>query len=100
MSATTKYLDFQVTLLSCILSPSESAPIPVVLKLYCMSDSTGGFVKGQIAGLELASDSVVMGSGLSTGISNKFPGDMDACHSSGKPLPYSFQPAHVFDLGF
>ena len=55
-------------------------------KLYCISESTGGFSKTQIAGPELASDSVGIELGLRMGISNKFPGDVDACGPSGKLL--------------
>ena len=55
-------------------------------KLYCISESTGGFSKTQIAGPELASDSVGVELGLRMGISNKFPGDVDACGPSGKLL--------------
>lgn len=98
MSATIKHPVFQVTLLFYSVSPSESAPIPMVPKLYCISKSTGVFAKTQIAGPELASDSVGIGSGLRIGISNKFPGDVDTCGPSGKPLPYSFHPPQVLKL--
>lgn len=58
----------------------------MVPKLYCIAESTGGFSKAQIAGPGLASDSVGIELGLRMGISNKFPGDVDACGSSGKLL--------------
>lgn len=76
----------QATLFSFTVRPSESAPILVVPKLYCRAESTGGFSKAQIAGPGSASDSAGIELGPRMGISNKFPGDADACGPSGKLL--------------
>lgn len=90
--------DFQVTLLAYTLSPSESASLPMVLRLYFVSESPARFAKTPIAGPELVSDSVGMGSGLRSGISNKFSGDADACGPHRKPLPCSFRASQFLKL--